>query len=208
MENMKEHWNSIYSSTEIEKLGWYEEMPAKCLELFNKCNLNKNDAIIDIGCGTSSFIGRLLGKGFTNIIGVDISKAALDKLNHRLGSKATTVKWIVDDIGHPVKVQNLRNIALWHDRAVLHFLLGEDERQSYLKTLKTILRKNGYAIIATFNLEGAKKCSGLDIRNYGKGVLIEFLGDDFELKESFDYIYKTPSGSVRPYIYTLFQRIR
>jgi len=204
---MKQHWDKVYDVNESEKLGWYEETPEKCLELFDKCNINKQDAVIDIGCGTSSFIENLLDKGFTNLIGLDISEIALEKFRQMLGKKSSSVKLILDNIGNPEKVQKLHGIALWHDRAVLHFLLDYKEQQNYLLTLKSILRKNGYAIIATFNLSGAKKCSGLNTKNYDKNMLAEFLGSDFKLLESFDYIYRTPFGSERPYVYTLFKKI-
>ena len=89
---------------------------------------------------------------------------------------------------------------------MLHFLVKDDERYAYLSTLKKLVKQGGYVIIATFSLEGAKKCSGLDIRNYDENLLAEFLGEDFELLEHFDYIYHMPSGEIRPYIYTLFQK--
>ena len=75
-----------------------------------------------------------------------------------------------------------------------------------MSTLKRVVKQGGYVLIATFSLNGAKKCSGLDIRNYDENLLAEFLGEEFELIEHFDYMYYMPSGESRPYIYTLFQR--
>jgi hypothetical protein len=133
----------------------------------------------------------------------------LNKLKERLGEeKASHVRWIVDDITHPAYIQNLRDISLWHDRAVLHFLLKENQRQEYLSTLKKVVKRGGYVIIAAFSLEGAKKCSGLDVKNYDQNMLAEFLGEDFNLLEYFDCTYHTPSGEPRPYIYTLLQKNR
>ncbi|MHA2231016.1 MAG: class I SAM-dependent methyltransferase [Candidatus Hodarchaeales archaeon] len=208
MTQMQDHWNNVYRSKAHTQLGWYEETPKKCLELFDKCKLSKEDTIIDIGCGTSSFIDNLLNRGHSSLIGIDISDSALETLKQHLGERAASVKWIIDDIAKPTEVQKIRDIALWHDRAVLHFLLEEEAQQGYLQTLKTILRKNGHAIIAAFNLSGARKCSGLNIKNYDEDSLAEFLGQDFALKDSWDYVYQTPWGSTRPYVYTLFQRIR
>jgi len=75
----------------------------------------------------------------------------------------------------------------------------------YLSTLKKVLKKGGYVIIAAFSLKGAKKCSGLDVKNYDQNMLAKFLGEDFSLLEYFDYTYYMPSGKPRPYVYTLFQ---
>ena len=61
-------------------------------------------------------------------------------------------------------------------------------------------------ILAEFNLEGAKKCSSLDVFNYNEEMLQERLGTEFKLLNSFNYTYTQPSGNTREYVYTLFQR--
>jgi SAM-dependent methyltransferase len=159
------------------------------------------------GAGASTFIDYLVNQGFKNIIAADISEIALNKSKERLGKeKASSVRWIVDDITRPVHIQDLRDIAVWHDRAVLHFLLEEKQQKVYLSTLKKVLKNNGYVIIAVFSLKGAKKCTGLDVKNYDQDLLAEFLGEDFKLLEYFDHTYYMPSGVPRQYIYALFQR--
>lgn len=212
-QSTKEHWNEIYSWLETEELGWYEEFPEPSLRLLSICDINKDEQILDIGAGSSTFIDHLIDLGFKNIIAVDISEKALDKLKRRLdnnkGEEAIekVVRMIIDDITNPIHVQKLRDIAIWHDRAMLHFLLKEKDQSEYLSLLKKIIKKNGYVIIATFSLTGAKKCSGLDVKNYDQNMLAKFLGEDFRLIEYFDYIYHMPSGAARPYIYTLFQKV-
>ena len=205
--SMKQHWDNVYSSKKINQLGWYEEISARSLELLSKCDINKGVTLLDIGTGASTLIDSLIEAGFTNIIASDISETALNKLRERLGKeKAALVKWIVDDITNPIHIQSVGEVDVWHDRAVLHFLVKEDERDAYLATLKKVVKRGGYVLIATFSLNGAKKCSGLDIRNYDENLLAEFLGEEFELIEHFDHMYYMPSGEARPYIYTLFQR--
>jgi ubiquinone/menaquinone biosynthesis C-methylase UbiE len=162
-----------------------------------------------VGAGASTFIDYLINQGYSNIIATDISEIALNKLKERLGNeKASPVRWIVDDITQPAHIQNLRDIAVWHDRAVLHFLLEENQRQMYLSTLKKVIKKDGYVIIAAFSLKGAKKCSGLNVKNYDQNMLAEFLGKDFSLLDYFDYTHYMPSREPRPYVYALFQRNR
>jgi cyclopropane fatty-acyl-phospholipid synthase-like methyltransferase len=174
--SLKEHWNEIY-------------------------------AVLDVGAGASTFIDYLVKQGFKNIIAADISEIALNKIKERLDKeKASYVRWIVDDITNPVHIQDIRDIAVWHDRAVLHFLLEEKQQKVYLSTLKKVLKNKGYVIIAAFSLKEAKKCTGLDVKNHNQNLLAEFLGDDFKLLEYFDHTYYMPSGEPRPYIYTLFQK--
>lgn len=205
---INDHWNKIYTSKEIDKLGWYEEISEPSIKLISECSIDKHDLILDVGVGASTLIDSLIELGYKNIIAVDISEIAIKQLRERLGEdKSRLVKWIEDDITQPKHIQNLRNIALWHDRALFHFLLEEKQRQMYLTTLKKVVKKGGYVIIASFSLTGAKMCSGLDVMNYDQTILSNFLGDDFELIEYFDYTYHMPSGEERPYIYTLFKRM-
>lgn len=204
---MKDHWEKVYASKEINRLGWYEEVPEPSFKLISRCPIAKDDAVLDVGAGASTLIDYLLEGGYKNVIAVDISETALNKLKERLGEeKSSQVKWIVDDITQPMHMENLKNIALWHDRALLHFLLEEKEREMYLSVLKKVVKKGGYVIIASFSLIGAKKCSGLNVMNYDQRILFDFLGEDFDLIEHFDYTYHTPSSEERPYIYTLFKR--
>lgn len=203
---MKEHWDNAYASREANQLGWFEEKPACSIRLIERCGLEKTDAILDAGAGASFFIDYLIGDGYQNVIAADISGAALNKLKERLGENARLVRFVVDDVTNPSELLDLKNISLWHDRAMLHFLLEDGQRAAYLATLKSVLKGGGYVIIGVFSLDGAKKCSGLDLKNYDENMLSDFLGEEFTLIESFEHTHRTPSGDARPYIYTLFQR--
>jgi len=204
----REHWNKVYSSNEINNLGWYEETPKPSLDLIAKCGLAKNSTILDVGSGATTLIDNLIQQGYKNIIASDISKIALAKLKARLPKENKEfVQLVVGDITDPQKLDFTLGIDLWHDRTVLHFLTDENQQAGYLSTLKKIVKKGGYVIIAVFSLEGAKKCSGLNVKNYDQKMISEFLGNDFELLEYFNHLYINPSGGERPYVYTLFKRI-
>jgi SAM-dependent methyltransferase len=203
---MREHWNAVYRWREVERLGWYEEKPVPSLDLLSKCGIGKNEPILDVGCGATTFIDCLIEEGYKNIIGLDISEVALSKLKERLGERASSVRFIVGDIAQLRQIDEIGSVALWHDRACLHFLVDEREQQAYLSVLRGVVRKGGYVIIATFSLKGAERCSGLKVKRYDQNMLSEFLGEEFDLLEYFEYLYTMPSGDTRPYVYTLFQR--
>ena len=57
----------------------------------------------------------------------------------------------------------MKQVDLWHDRAVLHFFTSEEHQNTYFQLLKKLVKVEGFVILAEFNLEGAKKCSGLDV---------------------------------------------
>jgi len=205
--NFKEHWNKIYSKSEIDNLVWYEESPKPSLDLIKKCNLNKDSVILDVGSGTTTLIEKLLEDGYNNVIATDISDVALTQARENLkAEEAKFVKWIVDDITNPKYLTEIGTIDLWHDRTVLHFLTEKNQRKGYLSTLKQLVKVEGYVIIAVFSLEGAKKCSGLNVVNYDHIMISKFLGNEFELLKHFPYLYIQPTGGERPYVYTLFKR--
>ncbi len=88
----------------------------------------------------------------------------------------------------------------------MHFFQDIVSQDAYFNLLRKLVRKEGYVIIAAFNLDGALKCSGLPVFRYNAMMLQERLGEEFDLKEAFDFTYTMPSGDTREYIYTLFQR--
>jgi len=186
---MKEHWERVYQKSSVDKLGWYEARSEPSLKLIERCKLGKNAAILNAGAGATTLVDELIEIEYQNIIANDISKAALEELQLRLGQeKSKQVSWIVDDLTDPAELQSLEQIDLWHDRAVLHFFNDEPSQDAY------------------FNLNGAPKCSGLPVSSYDAHMLQEKLGEEFHLMEAFDYTYTMPSGDTREYVYTLFQR--
>jgi len=209
MDNTNKHWDDIYSKSETKKLGWFEDIPEPSLELIQRCNLDKSATIIDVGSGVTTLIKNLIEDNYQNVTALDISKSAIEKAQKNMEPEfANQVNWIVDDITNPRNITSETKFDLWHDRTVLHFLTDEKEQNGYLSTLKKVVKKGGYVIIAVFAPGGAKKCSGLDVKNYDQKMISEFLGNEFKLLEYLLYTYIQPSGSERLYVYTLFKRIR
>lgn len=205
--NLREHWNNACINSGDEKLGWYEADLTPSLGMINKTGLPKTARIINVGAGSTTLIDELLARGYSNVLATDISEISLNKLKARLGNKQDKVEWIVDDLTRPSLLNNIEPVDLWVDRAVLHFLIEKEDQNTYFNLLKKNLRQGGFVLLAEYNLEGATKCAGLPVHRYSKEMLAERLGKDFELVHSFDFVYSMPSGSLRPYVYTLFKRI-
>ncbi|WP_298367322.1 class I SAM-dependent methyltransferase [uncultured Lutibacter sp.] len=206
--DFEKHWNNTYLKTPINSLGWYEDIAKPSLELINECNLPDEAVIFNAGVGASTLIESLLTEGYTNIIVNDISSSALIELKNSLTKhNHSNVTFMVDDLTNPSALLKLKNVDLWHDRAVLHFFTEEIQQKAYFDFLKKIVKLEGFVILAEFNLDGAKKCSGLNVINYNESMLQEKLGNEFKLLKSFNYTYTQPSGNTREFVYTLFQRI-
>lgn len=204
---MKSHWEHIYKNSSVDRLGWFEAKPEPSLELINRCKLPEDAAILNVGAGASTLVDELLKAGYMNIIANDISSSALEELQIRLGpGQSKRIHWIVDDLTNPTELDSLEQIDLWHDRAVLHFFQDATAQAAYFNLLRKLIRKDGYVIIAAFNLEGAEQCSGLPVYRYDAAMLQNKLGKGFQMIEAFNHTYVMPSGDTREYVYTLFQR--
>lgn len=205
--NIKEHWNRVYSTKEIHKLGWYQEKAHPSLDLISNLNLGQNDPILIVGAGSTTLVDSLLNLGYSSIIASDISNEALNKLEQRLSDYKEQLLLVEDDLTDSTELKKLDNIALWQDRACLHFLINPEQQRSYMNLLNTILKKGGYAIIATFSLNAPPRCTGLEVKRYSKEMLAELFGKNFQLVKSFEITYTMPNGDNRPYVYSLFNKL-
>lgn len=205
--DIEQHWNDTYLKIPSTNLGWYEEHASPSLKLIEQCDLAKDANIVNAGAGTSNIVESLLKLGFTNIVVNDIAAAPLAEMRDRLSDwKNASLEFVVDDLTKSRHLTKLRDVALWYDRAVMHFFTDAVSQNAYFDLIRQLVKIDGYVILAEFSLNGAQKCSGLPVVNYNKEMLCEKMGNDFELLNSFDYSFTQPSGDTRAYIYTLFKR--
>lgn len=200
-----EHWDGVYAWKQPAELSWYEPRPTRSFQLIKSLNIAQESLIADVGCGESCLVEELLDEGFINIFAVDISTKALDKLRKMLGEKGNSVCYVNRDVtsdGFPV----IGPLDVWHDRALLHFLRDETQRERYLMNLKSNLKLGGYVIFAEHSYSGPEYCSDLRLHRYELLDLIQILGDEFQSVESFKVDQSTPSGSSRNLIYSIFRR--
>jgi len=205
--NTADHWNKIYTSKSIETLGWFEEIPHPSLELISRCQLKKTRLIMDVGSGASTLIPFLVSEDYRNLIALDHAEEALGKLEKSIpADRRRFVRFIKADVLSPDWLENVDEVALWHDRALLHFLIEPSDCETYMTRLRHLVSKDGFVVIGTFSLQGASHCSGLPVQRYSPVSLAKLFGSDFQLIESRDYQYQMPSGDLRPFIYALFKR--
>ncbi len=198
----KLHWERVYEGKEPTEVSWYQPVPEKSLELIHSAARSTSDSIIDVGGGASSLVDRLLDVGYEDVSVLDISGKALQQSVARLGDLAARVRWIEADI---TDFNPSRSYAVWHDRAVFHFLTEETDRQRYIAAMKAALRAEGHFLLATFGPEGPLRCSGLDIRRYSVEMLRQLLGDDFVLQSEEIDEHRTPAGATQQFLYSWWQ---
>jgi ubiquinone/menaquinone biosynthesis C-methylase UbiE len=168
-------------------------------------NVGQEAAIIDVGGGSSTLVDDLLNAGFIDVSVLDISAKALENSQMRLGRKAESVEWIEADITEIELPKN--HYDVWHDRAVFHFLTDEDDRKKYVELVLSSLKVGGHIIVASFGLNGPKKCSGLDVVEYSPDSMHSEFGNNFELVKSLSETHRTPFDTTQEFIYCYCRKL-
>jgi SAM-dependent methyltransferase len=203
MSDRKTHWENVYASKSPVEVSWYQQEPALSLRLIRNTGLDHDAPIIDVGGGSSTLVDHLCNDGFKDISVLDVSARALAHAKLRLAEKASGVKWLESDV---TELNPSGRFALWHDRAVFHFLTANEDRKSYVEVLKRALKPGGHLIIMAFAIDGPKKCSGLDIVQYDAEKLMAELGENFELLEQGHQVHITPAAKEQKFAYFHFTR--
>ncbi len=196
----EQHWEKIYQTKKPNEVSWTQDLPSHSLEFIHQFKLHHVAKIIDVGGGDSKLVDHLLNEGFTDITVLDISAAAIERAKNRLGEKASKVKWITSDVldFHPADQYDL-----WHDRAAFHFQTEEKNIEAYLNVAKKAVK--GKMIVGTFSLDGPKKCSGLEIKQYDESSmthLFEKAGFQKLGCKKEDHI--TPFGTLQNFVFCGF----
>lgn len=198
------HWDEIYTTRSSHELGWFEPEPST-LELVTAHSTPAN-SIIDVGAGDGRLVDELLEIGYRDVTVLDVSGAALERARARLGPRADGVEWIHADVTRFVP---LRTWDLWHDRAVFHFLVKDDERDAYRATAERAISASGKLVIATFRTIGPDHCAGLPVCRYDLESLPAAFAPTFELV-SVDHLPsgQPTEGDQRPYVAAVLARVR
>jgi SAM-dependent methyltransferase len=200
----KKHWEQVYEGKSPLEVSWFQAEPSQSLRLIQNTGIAKADHIVDVGGGASVLVDRLQGCGFENLTVLDISSGAIEHAKRRLGEAADNVEWHEADI---TVFDPPHSYALWHDRAVFHFLTQQSDREKYVEVMKHAVPTNSHIILATFSIGGPEKCSGLDIVQYDASKLLNVLGDEFRIVEVVDEVHMTPGNREQNFSYFRLERL-
>jgi ubiquinone/menaquinone biosynthesis C-methylase UbiE len=199
--NREEHWENIYRTRSPTEVSWYQPEARLSLDLIRRVAPGLDSSILDVGGGASTLVDGLLRAGYRDITVLDLAATGLARAQDRLADRASQVKWIVGDVlSAPLPAASF---AVWHDRAVFHFLTDARDRARYVEQARRIVRSGGYVIVASFGPEGPSRCSGLEVVRYSPQRLHAEFGSTFELLDSIREEHWTPTGSLQPFVYCL-----
>lgn len=189
------HWDQVYESNGPTGMSWFQETPSVSLEFMDVLAVDRAAPTIDVGGGSSPLVDHLIRRGFTDLSVLDVSQLALREARLRLGENAA-VSWLCEDL---LLWTPGRRYALWHDRAVFHFLTDGADLKSYVDLLRSAISPGGALIIATFAQDGPESCSGLPVARYSAEELSDVLGSRFQVVMARRELHTTPAGAVQPF---------
>jgi ubiquinone/menaquinone biosynthesis C-methylase UbiE len=196
---IKKHWEKVYTSKAANAVSWFQPHAGLSLDLIKGTGVGHDAAIIDVGGGTSTLADDLLANGYTNLTVLDLSAAALAAARSRLGAGAANVRWIEADITKADLPAH--QFAVWHDRAVFHFLTSPEDRAAYVQAVFRAVKPGGHVIVATFAEDGPDRCSGLPVMRYSADGLHAEFGESFKLLRHEKEAHHTPAGKVQQFVY-------
>ena len=200
----KAHWEEVYATKSATAVSWFQPHAALSLQLIEQTGVPEDAGIIDVGGGASTLVDDLLDAGYSNLTVLDLSDAALAASRARLASRADAVHWLVGDITQITLPEQA--YAVWHDRAVFHFLTTEPQREAYVAAVMRAVKPGGHVIVATFAEDGPEKCSGLPVARYSAQGLHAQFGNPFTLLRQQREEHHTPFGTVQQFIYCLCRK--
>jgi SAM-dependent methyltransferase len=199
-----EHWEKVYAAKPEAQTSWFRPHLDESLRLLDQLALPTQSPIIDVGTGRSTLVDDLLARGFTDLTALDISGEALAQSHARLGESAARIRWIESDL---LEARLPRaHYALWHDRAVFHFLTEPAGQARYVAIAARALRPGGHLLLATFAPDGPDKCSGLPTCRYDAAALAARFAPAFEPVADSREQHLTPFDTTQAFTYVVLRR--
>jgi SAM-dependent methyltransferase len=201
-EERREHWADVYERNAPDAVSWYQADPSPSLAMIDRLAVPRTAPVVDVGGGSSMLVDRLLDRGFADVTVVDIAPRALATARDRVGDDPR-VTWLAVDL---LEWAPDRRYGLWHDRAVLHFLAG-DEVAAYRDLVRRAVAPGGGAVLGTFGPDGPESCSGLPVTRYDAAGLAAVLGDRFVVVDHRSEEHRTPSGNLQSFVWVAARQV-
>ena len=197
----RDHWERIYRTKDPTRVSWYQPEARLSLDLILHVAPDTATPIIDVGGGASTLVDGLLDVGYRNLTVLDLAPSALGIAQQRLGERAAKITWMTANVLEAELPA--AGYAVWHDRAVFHFLTDRRDRARYVAQARHAVRPGGHVIVASFSPEGPPQCAGLEVARYSpEGMHAEF-GEGFRLLDSVREDHHTPGGALQAFVYCL-----
>lgn len=199
---MSEHWDQAYEQG-AESRSWFQPTATESLRFIERAGSQPADAVIDIGGGASVLVDDLLARGYGDVSVLDLSAEGMAVAQRRLGKAGAGVQWLVEDL---LGWKPSRSYDGWHDRAVLHFLNQDRDRELYAEVAASAVRAGGWIAVGGFAPDGPTSCSGLPVRCASSDDLADLLAAHFTPVHTERVTHVTPSGNEQRFAWLVAKR--
>ena len=200
----QQHWEAVYRDKGEGETSWFRPHLDESLRLIDALDAPREQPVIDVGGGRATLVDDLLARGFRDVSVLDLSANALAEARRRLGVHSERVHWIVGDatqVELPVA-----HFALWHDRAVFHFLVEPREQARYVTAAARALRSGGHLVLGCFAPDGPERCSGLPVARHDADDLIKLFAPAFDPVTHSRELHRPPAGRDQAFTYVVLRR--
>lgn len=194
------HWNEVYGTKSVQGLSWYQPWPATSVRLLAEAS-PLHGPVVDVGAGASLLAEALVAAEWSDVTVLDVSAEALAVARTRLAG--SEVSFVEADV---LAWEPERRFAVWHDRAVFHFLTTPEGRERYVVAAASAVVAGGAVVLGVFASDGPAQCSGLPTARYGADALAALFAPSFSLEHSEREEHVTPSGAVQPFTWVILRR--
>ncbi len=178
----KDDWDYTYSSTEVEKLPWYNPKLDADLKTAIKDLQMKKGKFLDIGTGPGTQAIGLAKLGFS-VIALDISTVAIEKAKVRAKNDGVNIRFLVDDILN-TKLR-MKQFDFILDRGVFH-TIDPNERPKYVSSIKELLKEDGLYFMKCFS---TKTLGTWGPHRFTKEQIIDYFSYKFKIISIKDSIF-------------------
>ena len=198
-----EHWDHVYGHGDATR-SWFQLQAVWSLQMLDRGGIDPSDSVIDVGGGSSPLTAALLARGHSDLTVLDVSLIGMRGAQQRLGDAAERVQWLVGDVR---TWRPPRRYLVWHDRALFHFMITDQDRDAYLKALESAtVPGTTISIFGTFASDGPRQCSGLPVARYSAAELAAAIGDRWQPIDDGRELHTTPTSVIQPFTWTAFRR--
>ncbi len=199
----RQHWEEVFTTKDTTEVSWFQEVPTTSLKLIAEHCPHTEHWILDLGCGDSHLPHLLYPKGYEKIAVVDIAQSALD-LSKQKWQIQHQVKYIQSDV---LDLSIDKQVKLWHDRAVFHFITNPEDQQRYKQKVLSTLSEEGIAIIAAFSKQdGPLKCSGLEVCRHDYESIASIFEPECIFVDHFVETHITPSQKEQVFFWSVLKK--
>ena len=199
------HWEQVWETKDHEDTSWFQTDPGVSLAIIDALEVASDQVFIDVGCGASHLVDRLIGRGFRAIHLLDVSAGALAQVKDRLGAfeESNGVIYHVVDL---LELNPVPVVDVWHDRAMLHFLREPADRTRYAEIATAAVRPGGVLIVGGFAPDGPERCSNLEVCRSDATGIAELFSGGFSLIQSDQLVHVTPWGAEQVFQWCALRR--